>query len=234
MTSRSVAISALLGYHPPELAVSALVRIGGLFGIAEQTMRVALTRMVTDGDATVENSVYRLTEKQVRRQREQEANASPPPRKWNGNWDIAILESVSRTQSERLAFRRAMLRARFAELREGVWTRPANLDQDLEKIITGSCRFVVGRFRDDAPPAADLWDLSAWAADAWRLMGVMDDADTLVTGFVANAQVFRHLQLDPLLPPELLPADWPGEVLRARFSAFNADYAARLREFSKR
>ncbi|NDK91905.1 hypothetical protein GYA93_20380 [Gordonia desulfuricans] len=84
-------MSALLGYHPPELAVSALVRIGGLFGIAEQTMRVALTRMVTDDDATVANSVYRLTEKQVRRQREQEVNASPPPGTWDADWDVAIL-----------------------------------------------------------------------------------------------------------------------------------------------
>ncbi|WLP90499.1 PaaX family transcriptional regulator C-terminal domain-containing protein [Gordonia sp. NB41Y] len=233
MTARSVAISALLGYHPPELAVSALVRIGGLFGIAEQTMRVALTRMVTDDDATVANSVYRLTEKQVRRQREQEVNASPPPGTWDGDWDVAILVSTARTQSERLAFRRAMLRARFAELREGVWTRPANLDQDLDEIITGSCRFVVGRFRDDTPPVADLWDLSSWSAEAWRLIAVMADADTLVAGFVANAEVFRHLQLDPLLPPELLPTDWPGEQLRARFAAFNADYAARLREFSQ-
>ena len=54
LTARSVALSTLLGYHPPALPISALVKVGELFGIADRATRVALTRMVKDGDVTVD------------------------------------------------------------------------------------------------------------------------------------------------------------------------------------
>src|SRR5246127_3106841 len=84
LTARSVALSTLLGYHPPALPLSALVRGGELFGIADRATRVALTRMVRDGDVTVDNGVYRLSERLLRRQGQKEWIASPPPRRWGG------------------------------------------------------------------------------------------------------------------------------------------------------
>ena len=71
LTARSVALSTLLGYHPPALPISALVKVGELFGIADRATRVALTRMVKDGDVTVDNGVYRLSERLLRRQADQ-------------------------------------------------------------------------------------------------------------------------------------------------------------------
>ena len=53
LTARSVALSTLLGYHPPVLPISALVKVGELFGITDRATRVALTRMVKDGEVTV-------------------------------------------------------------------------------------------------------------------------------------------------------------------------------------
>src|SRR6202022_2715301 len=52
LTARSVALSTLLGYHPPALPISALVKVGELFGIRHRAIRVALPRMVRDGDGT--------------------------------------------------------------------------------------------------------------------------------------------------------------------------------------
>ena len=75
LTARSVAISALLGYHPPALPVRELVKVGGLFGIAERTTRVALTRMAADGDVVVEGGVYRLTERDPAQRLPQAADA---------------------------------------------------------------------------------------------------------------------------------------------------------------
>ncbi|MDQ3757078.1 MAG: PaaX domain-containing protein, C- domain protein, partial [Actinomycetota bacterium] len=43
LTARSVLLSTLLGAHPPELPVQVLVRSGELFGMAEGTVRVALS-----------------------------------------------------------------------------------------------------------------------------------------------------------------------------------------------
>jgi phenylacetic acid degradation operon negative regulatory protein len=49
---------------------------------------------------------------------------------------------------------------------------------------------------------------------------------------MATAKVIRHLLIDPSLPAELLPADWPGEELRERYAEFSALYAQRLRDYS--
>src|ERR1700730_5922676 len=84
LTARSVALSTLLGYHPPALPISALVKVGELFGIADRATRVALTRMVKDGDVTVDNGVYGLSERLLRRQAEQDLLTSPPTRRWTG------------------------------------------------------------------------------------------------------------------------------------------------------
>ena len=53
--------SALLGTEPAELPVAQLVRLTGLFGISENRARVALSRMVSAGEATTDGAGrYRL------------------------------------------------------------------------------------------------------------------------------------------------------------------------------
>ncbi|HZZ49245.1 MAG TPA: PaaX family transcriptional regulator C-terminal domain-containing protein [Pseudonocardia sp.] len=233
LTARSVALSTLLGYHPPELPVSALIRIGGLFGIAERAMRVALTRMARDGDVVAENGVYRLTDRLLRRQARQDESCSPGARGWGGDWEMAIVTAPARALADRVALRKSMVIYRFAEFREGVWVRPDNLLRDLNGVVAEQCAFFTSRYRDPAELVARLWDLPAWAAEAHRLCELLDNADSLVDGFIAVAEVLRHLQLDPCLPEELLPADWPGTALRERYTEFNHSYARRLREYSE-
>src|SRR5258708_27066740 len=96
LTARSVALSTLLGYHPPALPVSALVKVGELFGITDRATRVALTRMVKDGEVTVANGVYRLSERLLRRQAEHDGLTSPPTRRWPGGWAMAVVTSTTR------------------------------------------------------------------------------------------------------------------------------------------
>jgi phenylacetic acid degradation operon negative regulatory protein len=222
LTARSVALSTLLGYHPPALPVSALVKVGELLGIADRATRVALTRMVRDGDVTVDNGVYRLSERLLRRQAQQDALTSPPTRRWTGGWELA----------ERVALRKSMVRHRMGELREGVWMRPDNLSRELDGVIADQCEFFVCQNSDSPSLAASLWDLPGWAAETDRLLTVLDDAESLAEGFIATAEVIRHLLLDPYLPDELLPAGWPGDRLRERYTDFNANYSERLRKYS--
>src|ERR1700676_881247 len=84
LNARSVTLSTLLGYHPPALPISALGKVGELLGIADRAIRVALTRMVRDGEVTVDNGMYRLSERLLRRQAEQDGLTSPPTRRWTG------------------------------------------------------------------------------------------------------------------------------------------------------
>jgi len=61
---------------------------------------------------------------------------------------------------------------------------------------------------------------------------VLGKAESLADGFMAIAEVIRHLLLDPYLPDELLPAGWPGDRLRERYTDFEANYSGRLRRYS--
>src|ERR1700741_128956 len=232
LTARSVALSTLLGYHPPALPISVLVKVGELFGIRDRAIRVALTRMVRDGEVTVDNGVYRLSERLLRRQADQDALTSPPTRRWTGGWEMAVVTSTNRPLAERVALRKSMVRHRLGELREGVWLRPGNLSRELDGIIADQCEFFVSHHSDSSSLAASLWDLPGWAAQADRWLRGLDEAESLAEGFIATAAVTRPLLLDPYLPDELLPAGWPGDRLRKRYTDFNANYSERLRKYS--
>jgi len=232
LTARSVALSTLLGYHPPALPISALVKVGELFGITDRATRVALTRMVKDGDVTAEQSVYRLSDRLLRRQAQQDEITSPPTRTWSGGWETAIVTGPARSLAERVAFRKSMVRFRMGELREGVWLRPDNLARELGEVVTEHCRCCVSHHSDPSGLAEALWDLDGWAGEARRLLAVLDAAESLADGFMATAEVIRHLLLDPYLPVQLLPEDWPGDALRGRYADFNESYSKRLRIYS--
>jgi len=241
LTARSVVLSTLLGYHPPALPVRALVRVGGLFGMAEQTVRVALTRMVATGDVTADDGVYQLSSRLVQRQAQQEEGCSPRLKAWDGRWEMVVVTAVSRSLPDRVALRKAMAALRLAEFREGVWIRPDNLVREPgglswpgADLVAEQCAFFDSRpVVEPAALARSLWDLDEWAAQATRLRRELDVAASLKDGFIVIAEALRHLLIDPCLPAELLPASWPGTGLRTRYAEFRTIYAERLREYSQ-
>lgn len=207
--------------------------MGGLFGIAERTTRVALTRMVRDGDVTADNGIYRLTARLVRRQAQQDEAGSPPERDWSGSWEMAVVTAPARALPDRVALRKSMGAHRMAELREGIWTRPDNLLREFDGAVREQCTFFTSQYHDPAELVTRLWNLPDWAEQGRRLCTVLEEADTLLDGFVASARILRHLLLDPCLPTELLPPDWPGLELRQRYAEFSKGYAERLREYGE-
>jgi len=246
MSARSVVASVLLGSHPPELPVAALVHLCSRFGIAEGTTRVALSRMVAAGElAAVEPGggdtpsrypAYRLVgEALLGRQRAQDEARHPPREPWDGTWRLAVVVSGSRSAGERAELRRAFGEARFAEWREGVWLRPANLPvPDDARLKEGPCRWLAVHPEDNPLAlAGELWDLNGWKDRGRQLVRVAGvepssmEGEGAATVFAAAAAVLRHLRTDPLLPVELLPSDWPAEDLRASYAA-HVDAIVRL------
>lgn len=245
-TARSVIASTLLGVEPPRLPSRQLVVAGELFGIAEGTIRVALSRMVADGELAAEEGWYRLVGPLLERQARQQEGRRPQLRPWDGRWAMAVVDRERRAAPERGELRDAMRRLRFGELREGVWLRPDNLDPqrlpDARAVLDAQCR----RFRAELPEPADaarfavtLWDLEAWAATADSYRDALvplttrleaRDTDALAPSFELSAAVLRHLVADPLLPAELLPEDWPGERLRVQYERTDAAFKALWRD----
>jgi phenylacetic acid degradation operon negative regulatory protein len=231
MTARSVLASALLGEDPPELPVAHLVHLAGLFGINENRARVALSRMVRAGEAVTDGSgSYRLTGHLLERQGRQEASRRGETRPWEGDWRIVVVTATGVAPDERTARRKRLVRARLGEQREGVWLRPDNIALVPDPAEDPGLSSYTGRpDADPAGRAGQLWDLAGWATGAAGLLrrlggAVPSGPDDLAPGFVLSASVLRHLQLDPLLPPALLPARWPGPELRQAYGEWDRQY----------
>ncbi|MFH8369979.1 PaaX family transcriptional regulator C-terminal domain-containing protein [Streptomyces sp. NPDC018031] len=224
LTARSVVLSTLLGHHPPQLPARALVRIGALFGTAEGTVRVALTRMVAAGDLEHHEGMYRLTERLLARQARQDDSRAPRTRRWHGGWEIGVVTSDRRSAAERGALRSTMAQLRLAELREGTWLRPDNLVRPRPAVLAEQCTWLTGApDGDPAGLAARLWDLAGWARQARDLLAAMDRAPGPADRFAVAAAILRHLLTDPVLPARLLPGDWPGAELRSRYDEFERE-----------
>lgn len=231
LTARSVVLSALLGHHPPHLPVRSLVRIGELFGITEGTVRVALSRMAAAGDLAPRDGGYGLTARLLERQVRQDESLNPRTRPWDGHWEIAVVTAERRPAADRSALRRAMTSLRLAELREGIWLRPANLVRPLPPVVVDQCTLLTGSpAGDPAALAAALWDLEGWADRARTLRGALDRAQEPAGRFTAAAAALRHLLADPLLPAEALPAAWPGAALRSVYDTSHGEIRALLLE----
>lgn len=228
LTARSVVLSVLLGAHPASATAGELVRLTADFDIREATLRVALTRMVAAGDLVRSDDGYRLSERLLSRQRRQDAVLNPRLRAWNGQWIVLVVTTVGIDARGRAALRSVLQDRRYGELREGVWLRPDNLDEDLPAEATDSVR--VMRAHDDGPAelAGRLWDLDTWSRTGRELLDIMAGAVDGPLRFVAATRIVRHLLTDPVLPAELLPAGWPGGELRMAYATF-ADGLAQQR-----
>ena len=235
LTARSVVASTLLGVRPSELPARSLVASGGLFGIAEGTVRTALSRMVAAGELTLEDGRYALAGPFLSRRQRQDESRVGRPERWDGDWEMAVVDGDRRSAVDRTALRRATKDLRLAALREGVWLRPANLDPErlaeARAVVTAQCLAFSARPVDVV--ADRLWPVDGWATVARRLEADLavhgprlDDPDELAAGFLLSAAVLRHLQADPLLPTELLRDDWPGPALRRTYEAYDATFKA--------
>lgn len=227
LTARSVVLSVLLGAHPAWATASELFSLTADFGIREPTVRVALTRMVGAGDLVRSADGYRLSERLLSRQRRQDEAINPRLRPWDGTWTMLVITSVGTDARTRAALRNALQDKRFAELREGVWLRPDNLDAGLPDDVADRGRVLHACDDDPHGLAAHLWDLTGWADRGHRLLDDMEAARDIPARFVTAAAIVRHLLTDPVLPAELLPERWPGDELRTAYTGFAAELVER-------
>ena len=244
LTARSVLASVLLGSDPPWLPTALLVRTAGLFGISEGTARTALSRLVAADEAVAEDGGYRLAGRLVARQARQTASRRADVRPWDGSWELATVADQRRAAADRATLRNALRTRRLVEVREGVWGRPDNLDPERSPeaaaVVDEWCTRWTGARPDPEPDMRAAYEVAAWSTHARDLRAALrrelprldrGDADALAPGFVTSAAVLRHLQADPLLPTELLPARWPGTTLRAEYDRYDAAYRRVLRNW---
>ena len=230
MTARSVVLSVLLGAHPASATPAELLRLTADFGIREQTLRVALTRMVGTGDLVRDDDGYRLSDRLLSRQRRQDDALNPRTRDWTGTWTMLAVTAVGMDARGRATLRNTLQAGRFGELREGAWLRPDNLADDLPTEVVSRVRVLRAHDDDPVELAGRLWNLDGWSVTGHRLLEDMTAATDIPSRFVAAAGMVRHLLTDPVLPDDLLPNNWPGNRLRESYANFAAQLGARRDE----
>jgi len=252
LSARSVLASALLGADQARLSVGELVAVASLFGISDGAARTCLWRMVSNGELTGDDGNYALAGRLLeRRERVDEASriddAAAP--RWDGTWELAIVSLDRRSATDRLELRKAAIALHLAELREGVWIRPDNLDQQRlptsRAVLDQQCTHFHGAATDiTADKMRSLFSLDEWTADARELTEAMDvalnpskrddSAESFRYEFALSIAVVRHLQLDPLLPVELIPEHWPGHTLRSTYRRFDDAFKQRMNSVFRR
>lgn len=223
--ARSLILDLLSTLGRGTMPVSALVAAGGLFGLAEGGVRVALARLLAAGRVERdERGRYRLGEaarpiqRQLRGWRELDREAPP----WDGRW-IGVHRGAASRPARRRADR-ALRFLGFEALAPGLHLRPANLAggpaaarSELRALglEEGAQVFAL----DDLDAASDararhLWDVDALragyraslatlAASGGRLPGLPAE-QRMVESFRVGGRAIQQLALDPRLPRPIL------------------------------
>ena len=123
--------------------------------------------------------------------------------------------------------------------------RPDNLDPQrlpmMRAVLDRQCVHFHSAATDiDDPAVRSLFSLDKWAHHAHRLADAMsaeldtapadstDVSSTLSFQFALSVAVVRHLQLDPLLPAELIKANWPSDRLYETYRRFDDAFKHRM------
>lgn len=223
LTTRHVVLEVLSAWPDDgSVPVRALVQAGQLFDMADNSVRVALTRLVADGHVeSPERGRYRLGPaaaaigEKVSSWRRLDRWLDDGP--WNGGWWVSIAVGAARHRS------RALRMWGFREIVPGTSVRPDNLSLDapalaarLRELGVGADALLIrtASLGDRDPEARRLWageDLEdRYARVTARLQASMvalerlAPADALREAFLTGREGIRALVLDPLLPAPLV------------------------------
>jgi phenylacetic acid degradation operon negative regulatory protein len=216
--------------------VAALIRLLGAVDIAAPAVRTAVSRMVRQGwlapVPTADGPGYQLTDRAGRRLDDAYARVyrtAPPV--WDGRWHVLVAERpATRSARERLAAGLAFLG--YGPLGGGTWLA-ARAHADATAVLAAEGVRAEGFFATydgtGSTLASRAWDLAALAAAYQRFEleagALLDpsgpDGDPDRTAFATRTRLVhewrKFLFLDPGLPAEVLPPDWPGHRAADRF-----------------
>ena len=231
-----------------DVALGSLIDLTAPFGLNERLVRTATARLAKDGwlegRRAGKLSEYRLSPDG--RERFAEATKriySAPDTEWSGRWTLAVLPPMR--AAERKELREELIWRGFGELSANVFAHPEidsrslrkqrPAEGPLSKVIVFDANLADG----DAPQRLvslgwDLEDLGLryqrFVKRFERVLAALQDlrAPDHRACFIVRTLLiheYRRLHLrDPLLPPRLLRANWPG----AQAAALCRDIYARV------
>lgn len=254
-----------LAPHGGEVWLATLIRLLAPFGVNERLTRTSVFRLAKDGwleaIAHGRRARYRLTLDGARRFASAYRRVyTPPTRPWDGDWDVVIVPPDALGASERGRLRDDLTWSGYAALAPGTYARPSRTPGPGAEAPLAWPPGVL-RFAARDMPNANAHALAAQVDEAWSLPTLAVEYRAFLGRFRALATAFgtrpaaspeqafvvrtllvheyRRARLrDPQLPPDLLPADWPGlaayalcrDLYRAAEPLVRAHLAAALRD----
>ncbi|MHB8381559.1 MAG: PaaX family transcriptional regulator [Candidatus Binataceae bacterium] len=239
LTARAIVLDFLSNRAPREISARAVVEAGAAFGISAQNLRMALTRLVAQRVAvSAGRGRYRLgaSGETMRLEVRKWKRVADLTRPWPGGWMGVYGAEIAR--SDRAAIRlheRAMRLRGFREFSSGLWIRPANLRGSVTELREhlhglglhrGAIVVGLSDFDDAASArAARLWDTAALERGYTAMLTALRKSDARIARLplpaaaaetlILGREVIRHINLDPLLPDELMPRRHLHALVRA-------------------
>ncbi|WP_444950586.1 PaaX family transcriptional regulator [Micromonospora ureilytica] len=227
----------------PSTAVIAILRE---FGVSESSARAALSRLVKRGLIATRGKgrppVYHLTPQAIAKHRSRMQdflNFGSHPTPWTGEWVQASFSIPNSGQASRHALRRSLSALGFVGLYDSVWIRPGSDAAPVKEALRELLHHVEGarwsvlhvRFDEEAGQhgPASAYDLTSLASAYSSFIqhyaelraaargGEVDAARALVARTSAMDSWRRFADIDPDLPPHLLPEPWPRQEARETF-----------------
>jgi phenylacetic acid degradation operon negative regulatory protein len=160
----------------------------------------------------------------------------PSGKPWWGRWTVAVFSIPEEQRDLRHVLRTRLRWLGLASLYDGVWISPHDrveaVSVVLKELGVANATVFVGEIGPDSPPGGDplrAWDLAELRRLYDRLVhdyaalrarcrtGEVSAAEALVARTALMDSWRNFPNLDPELPQELLPADWPRARARETF-----------------
>lgn len=234
-----------LAPHGGELWLASLIGLMAPLGVGERSVRTSVFRLAADGwlagESAGRRSRYHLTGAGARTFADAVRRIYfPHDDPWDGRWQLVLAPPEVLAPRERAALRNALAWGGFCALAPGLFARPLAAQGDALPLPRATrAKLTVLDARDARGAAADGVALAGIAVDAFGLAALAASYRRFLARFGRALDLFRAshqppdpraafaartllihafrrvLLRDPLLPPALLPPDWPGTAAYA-------------------
>lgn len=157
--------------------------------------------------------------------------ASLRKKKWDGTWTIITYDLPNTRKADRDNFRDKIKELGFGSPQESFYVSPLSLGKPLSQLINGEklndfvwvarAEGILGLTNRDV--AEKSWNLKQLSYLYCKLLEVLPQVNKLNSKKINDEWQMHFLSLDnvdPYLPNELLPNDWPGESCKNGFKKF--------------
>lgn len=226
-------------HYGNKIWIGSLIRLLTEFGHNEQSVRVAVSRIMKQGWLQSEKignkSYYYLTPRGEARIEEAAIRIFElTPKKWDGKWRMLMYTIPEEKRRIRDELRKELIWSGFGSISNGCWISPNNLEKEVHLLIENydiqaNVDFFVAEYRgpeENRTLVEKGWPLQEIAEKHEQFLStysekftehqtmmnnnLMTDAECFVERTRLVHEYRKFLFFDPGLPKELLPEVWSG------------------------